>query len=67
MNKAYLPTFFSLSPKLTSSYFHVICISVWSDDNWLKKHAGATLKEQEEAAQAEESAKRPAEDTDEVN
>ena len=40
--------------------------SVWSDDNWLKKHAGATLKEQEEAAEAEESAKRPAEDADEV-
>ncbi|XP_072045736.1 peptidyl-prolyl cis-trans isomerase E-like [Amphiura filiformis] len=38
---------------------------VWSDDNWLKKHAGATLKEQEIEAEGDESNKRSAEDTDE--
>ncbi|XP_071964556.1 peptidyl-prolyl cis-trans isomerase E-like [Antedon mediterranea] len=46
---------------------------VWSDDNWLKKHAGETLKNQEEGAEKEtdgESAaggtKRPAEDSDQA-
>ncbi|XP_033097971.1 peptidyl-prolyl cis-trans isomerase E-like isoform X1 [Anneissia japonica] len=44
---------------------------VWSDDNWLKKHAGETLKKQEETDETGDEStgggtKRPAQDADEA-
>ena len=56
----------SLKCKL-NFYINHSSYTVWSDDNWLKKHAGATLKEQEKEAEGDESNKRPAEDADEVS
>lgn len=43
--------------------------SVWSDDNWLQKYSGATLKKDNEVAAGEDAAetvtgKRPAEESE---
>nr|DAZ86630.1 TPA_inf: venom-related protein PPI [Conus judaeus] len=41
--------------------------AVWADDNWLQKHAGETLEENQDKEEEEESNKRPAEDDSEAD
>ena len=54
---------------------HHYFVAVWSDDAWLKEHAGATLESEittteggdaAEGAEGESGVKRPAEDSDNV-
>lgn len=52
---------------LASVFLTVLSISVWSDDDWLKKFSGKTLEEAEAEAEAGETTKTTAQEVNQVS
>lgn len=48
-------------------FLTVLSISVWSDDDWLKKFSGKTLEEAEAEAEAGETTKTAAQEVNQVS